>query len=446
MKKFLTIAITILLINTTAQYANAKSIKSAVNKVFEEVNINKSAVAISIKEISNKKNTYGHLKDTPMNAASVQKIVTFIPSLETLGKDYEFTTKLYKNTDNDMIIKLGADPYLMTSDLSELMKKSPKQIKSFHIDDSIVDANEWGEGWQWDDDLNPLMPKFGAYNLDKNLLKITITPNSKKGAPADISVERNYPLSFMNLVTTGSPTRVKLERKNYISPDTITATGTVDKMVNINVPINHPRRYFIMRMEDIVASEKIEYWGDYKRKALPENDYKEIAKISHPISLAARDVLKNSNNTVSETTFKLAGNKYSTDSGSIENAFEMFADYCQKRNIDTQNIKLADASGTSKNNSLTADFITEFLIKSEFDKTYLPTAGEGTLKNRMLYLKDKVYAKTGTLTNVSAIAGFVTTRKGNEYVFCVITNDAKSTASNKKLFEDYLIRAIYTKL
>ena len=124
----------------------------------------------------------------------------------------------------------------------------------------------------------------------------------------------------------------------------------------------------------------------------------------------------------------------------------MFADYCQKRNIDTQNIKLADASGTSKNNSLTADFITEFLIKSEFDKTYLPTAGEGTLKNRMLYLKDKVYAKTGTLTNVSAIAGFVTTRKGNEYVFCVITNDAKSTASNKKLFEDYLIRAIYTKL
>ena len=30
---------------------------------------------------------------------------------------------------------------------------------------------------KWDDDLNPLMPKFSAYNLDDNMLKIEVIPN-----------------------------------------------------------------------------------------------------------------------------------------------------------------------------------------------------------------------------------------------------------------------------
>ena len=71
--------------------------------------------------------------------------------------------------------------------------------------------------------------------------------------------------------------------------------------------------------------------------------------------------------------------------------------------------------------------------------------GEGTLKTRMLLLENNVRAKTGTLSDISAIAGFVTSKSGKEYTFCIMINDPKSTNSDKKLLEDYLIREIYLK-
>ena len=48
-------------------------------------------------------------------------------------------------------------------------------------------------------------------------------------------------------------------------------------------------------------------------------------------------------------------------------------------------------------------------------------------------LKEFLKAKTGTLANVSSIAGYLTSRKGNKYVFCIITNDTQLTEADKKI-------------
>jgi D-alanyl-D-alanine carboxypeptidase/D-alanyl-D-alanine-endopeptidase (penicillin-binding protein 4) len=60
-------------------------------------------------------------------------------------------------------------------------------------------------------------------------------------------------------------------------------------------------------------------------------------------------------------------------------------------------------------------------------------------------LKDNVYAKTGTLNNISSIAGYINTKSNNKYVFCIMINDPKSTSSDKKVLEEYILRTIYTK-
>jgi D-alanyl-D-alanine carboxypeptidase len=129
---------------------------------------------------------------------------------------------LYVNKSNgDLYLKTGADPYLTTEDVKGLIKKLANykiyKTNAFYTDDSIIDSNEWGEGWQWDDDMNPLMPKFSAYNIDKNLMGITVSP-TVQGAPAEIETDVFYPTVFMNNVITGDKNDVKLDRKNYISP------------------------------------------------------------------------------------------------------------------------------------------------------------------------------------------------------------------------------------
>lgn len=80
-------------------------------------------------------------------------------------------------------------------------EKNILEPKNIYIDSSIFDNVEWGEGWQWDDEMNPLMPKFSAYNIDENLLNIEITP-SMQNMPPSIVVKPFYPLTFMNLITT----------------------------------------------------------------------------------------------------------------------------------------------------------------------------------------------------------------------------------------------------
>ena len=65
--------------------------------------------------------------------------------------------------------------------------------------------------------------------------------------------------------------------------------------------------------------------------------------------------------------------------------------------------------------------------------------------SRLLYLKGNLRAKTGTLSNVSSLAGYVSTQNGHKYVFAIIINDPKSSAKDKKLLEDEIIKTLYLK-
>ena len=446
MKKLINTFLVIGLLLTTQISAFSKSIDKTIFKS----GINRSAISISVKDIQTGNSVYELNKHQPQMPASTLKLITLSAALDTLGKDYKFSTKLYKTTNNDLYLKLGADPFLSSYNLKNLFKtaksKNIYEPKALYIDDSIFDDVEWGEGWQWDDDLNPLMPKFSAYNIDKNLLNIVITPTNTN-SPANISTEKFYPVTFMNMVTTGDHNDLKIFRNNSISPDIINIQGTVTKKATLQIPVNNPKRYFKLRVEDSLRSTKLGYYGKLISKKTPKTNIYLVDEVEHPIDDAVTEILKNSNNFVAETVFKLAGAKYANAKGSQENSLEMLNAYFNKNNINADDIKIVDGSGVSKNNIVTADFMTNFLCQMSSDSYFvdsLLTSGEGTLAKRMLYFKDNLRAKTGTLSDVSAIAGYITTRRGKTYAFDIMINDPKSKAAEKKSLEEYILRDIYS--
>ena len=126
----------------------------------------------------------------------------------------------------------------------------------------------------------------------------------------------------------------------------------------------------------------------------------------------------------------------------------MFNDYCKRNNLDNSRIRITDASGVSKNNLVSADFITEFLKINKENEVmrYLPKPGEGTMLHRLLPIQNNLKAKTGTLSNVSSIAGYLTSKSGKNLAFCIMINDMKLSSSDKKMLEDFIIREAYLRL
>lgn len=160
-------------------------------------------------------------------------------------------------------------------------------------------------------------------------------------------------------------------------------------------------------------------------------------------------ILKNSDNLAAETLFKTAGAVFANSQGSTDNSLKMLNSYFEKNNLNADDIKIVDGSGVSKNNIMTAEFMGEFLqykaSQENFEefKNSLMTAGEGTLKNRMLYFRDNLRAKTGTLADASAMTGYITSRRGKVYAFDIMINDAKTSSADKKNIEEQILRNIY---
>ena len=449
-KKYVLSLLGVLFLTCNISFA---SLSTKIEQVISSSGINPSAVTVSVKDVKTGNNLAKIRSKQPMIPASTQKILTYPVVLETLGSDYLFSTKIYYSKDKDVYLKLSADPYFSSEDLKKLIKSLKENsiitCNEFYIDAGIIDSEEWGEGWQWDNDLNPLMPRYSVYNLDGNLLTVVIRP-TKPDAQADVKLTKFYPVTFMNLVKTGNSDSVVMSRKNNISPDILTLEGTVKKQVVKKFPVNNPQRYFMIRLDEAVKNISFDYYGNYPEKRyVPNENIKLVSELSHSLARAGADILKNSNNMVAETVYKLAGGKYADAQGTVENANNMFLDYCERNGLDTSDIRVVDGSGVSKNNIMTSDFMTTFLVnlaqKDNFDELYntLPSPSEGTLANRMLYLKDSLKAKTGTLSDVSSITGYLKTQSGNFVAFDIMINDHKMKNSSKKILEEEIIKTIY---
>ena len=443
MKKLLALFLTLLLCTTVSF---AKAVKRDFSNVINDSDIDKNSIAVSIKDLNTGKPVYELNEKILMHPASVQKILTLVPAIDVLGEDYEFTTEIYKRGEDAYLIKLGADPYFTSSDLKKLVNNIDLDAKKIFIDDSILEKKDWGEGWQWDDDMNILMPRFNSYNMDKNLIKITVMPTEAGKTPTIINPSK-YPLVFFNHVVTGKENNVKITRDNSISNNTLILEGTVNKPVTLYIPTNNLKRYFDIKLKNALADRKVYLKQNFLVDNQADTDVV-LGRVTHPIDNAISDVLKNSDNLVSETVTKLAGGKAYDDRGSDLNGIKVFNAYCKKIGLDNSKIRITDASGVSKNNLINADFISEFLVKTKDNKTLdkLPIPGEGTLTHRMLPLKDNLRAKTGTHGDLSSIAGYLTSKSGNKYAFCIIINDTASTISDMKTLEDYLLREAYLRL
>ncbi len=448
MKNLTLVMISILIISPCFAFQTGKIEKLIKNSPYNE----SATIAVSIKEADSNNIVYEQNSKKLLHPASVLKVFTTYSALDTLGYDYNFNTGFYKDKENNLYIKLGADPILTTAQIRNAFKNLKEQgltsFNNLYFDDSILDKKEFAPGWMWDDDVNPYTPKVSAYNLDKNIIKV----NFINTADGKTSVEKKskFPMTILTAFNQNNEKDyIEINRYNWNTPEVVEISGNVSKTKEISIPLSSMRRYFIYTVEKALEDNNINIQSTlYASKLLPAES-ELLYEIKSPITTAIPLVLQNSDNLMAETIFKLAGGKKYNTTGTEENAIKTFTEFCTNKGIDTKSIIIKDGSGVSRNNLVTADWLTNSLNKLYKDKDfkkfedYMAQSGDGTLSKRLYDLRGEARFKTGSLSNVSTIIGLVKSKDGKTYSFAILTQNFTQSQSEIKAFEDNLITLIY---
>jgi len=149
-----------------------------------------------------------------------------------------------------------------------------------------------------------------------------------------------------------------------------------------------------------------------------------------------------SDNTISERLARLSAKAvgYPMSSKGVD---MVFRDVLAGMQIDASKLVVADASGLSRKNKITAKLMAEFLYKIRQEEKYsviysgLPIGGvSGTLRTRFITTAPSavglVRAKTGTLNGTATLAGYVESTD-REYVFVTLADEIPrgNTALNR---------------
>ncbi|MGN0015218.1 MAG: D-alanyl-D-alanine carboxypeptidase, partial [Candidatus Gastranaerophilaceae bacterium] len=303
---------------------------------------------------------------------------------------------------------------------------------------------EWGVGWMWDDGTNALMPKFGAYNLDGNVTNFSVSKD-ENGAVKITSPNNS---TVLNNIKPGNENKLYAVRHDWITPDLVCISGTLSNVAAVKVPTNNLQRYFEKTLFNYLSTSNIKIANRTALFAQVPQNAKKLTEICHNASMTYNGIFKNSSNLYAENLAKIAGGVKYNSKANLADQLNVFYDFWNKKGVDTTGLIIADASGVSRNNLITVDFMTNALNKIYNDygedkiKSTFAKPGEGTLDSRFLNDRGSLYLKTGTLSNISGLTGYVVTEKGKTYSVAILIQNFVYPTRQIKLFENSIIENI----
>ena len=383
-----------------------------------------------------------------MRPASNMKLLTTSTALKILGTGYVFHTSVFADSltpdgtvNGNLYLRGMGDPDLTIYDLDTLSR----QMKSIGIkkvtgnivaDASYFDDLSWGEGWMWDDEPYSFQASISALSVNKNCVKVTVIPGFLPGDPVQASFEPQT--SYVTLLNTARTvadtaieplkvTRLFKDRLNVIlvQGEIVAKPDTVEELVTVW----RPELYAATLFREILSRDSILVGGQPTIGITPPSTI-ELAIHRWPIDTMMVNLNKESDNLSAENTLKLISVARGGIPGSARHGLTQVKEILSTFGIDTTSFYVVDGSGVSHYNLITADLLVKLLRGMSqqpelFPLFYqsLPIAGvDGTLKTRMRNspATGNLRAKTGSISGVSSLSGYVTTRDGERLAFSML--------------------------
>jgi D-alanyl-D-alanine carboxypeptidase/D-alanyl-D-alanine-endopeptidase (penicillin-binding protein 4) len=394
--------------------------KSAKQNVLNDPALKTAHVGISVYDPSTNKYLYNYQADKYFVPASNTKLPTCYAAMKYLGDSLVGLRYVTNGTDIRGIAT--ADPSFLHPDFPQQPVYDFLKSGTGNI---MINISGWkdralGSGWSWNDYSEDYMAERSPMPIYGNLARFSSTPGQLKVIPKIFA--GNITDSFHNkTLFPSSVTRDIAANKFFIDRYS-------EKPVTVETPIYTKGEVIFELLSDTLGKT---ITRDTSSEKLQNGRIQLI--YSQATDSLLRPMMHQSDNFFAEQTLLMVSNEklgIMSDSRIIDTLLKTdLKDLPQKP-------RWVDGSGLSRFNLFTPqDFVTILnKMKNEFGmeriKEILPTGNEGTLEG--LYTKETgyIFAKTGTLSGVIALSGFLYTNKNKLLIFSILVNNHQASSDN----------------
>ena len=475
------------------------SLQSKIRQRMFATEVLRGRIGIKIVSLNSGKVIFENDSDKYFMPASNMKNFTVATAMEKLGPDFRFVTSVFAGAmpdatgtiKGDLRIFGRGDVSISTAfnngdyykGLDNLVDKIVAAgVK--RIDGSIVGDESYFKGnaipatWEWDDLQSYYGAEISALPLNDNAVDISVQPGLA-GYDCLINVSPENKLMWIeNRCTTTKksvPGSLKVTKK--LNQNVLQIAGTMaegDRNYRSSIAITHPADLFVAMLKQRLELKGITVTGN--THTLPPGNVilspqVELTRLeSPPFSVVAAKTMKPSQNMYTETILWTLGEQsrlaiaatgspssQSAGSGPVtpttpdssELGLRVVKNFLGSIGIPNDGILQYDGSGLSRHDLITPSaVVTLYTYMAKQSKNAQPwrdslTIGgvDGTLANRFkgTAAQGNMRGKTGTIDQVSALSGYVTTAGGEQVVISIVVNGVAIGSMRTALIDDIVV-------
>lgn len=421
-----------------------------------------ATIGILVKDAETGEVIYKKNADKLLSPASNVKLFTAAAALFHLKPDYHFYTSLSQK-DNHFYITFNGSPSLTITQFNELLlnlKKNniKKIIGNIVLDTTHFKAPYYPGGVSFDDLGWYYSAPDTALILNGNAESYAVTSAAQTGDPVTINPLSAEPhLTLINQIISVD----KEQEKNHCNfniemkaNNTLRLYGCMaqdKKAKTIQLAIPDPIFMTQQIIQHTLKQNKIILKGKIINGSTPADAHMIAQHQSQDLTQLLTHMLKESDNLYANSITKELGFSITREGTSKQGVFAIKKILTENTNLDMSQMELTDGMGT-RYNLVTPEQIVLLLTNLYHNKTIrpiilkaLPQAGlSGTLTDRMKKtpLDKLVFAKTGSMHDISSLSGYIINPQGRSLIFSIVINGINKPISVARTLEDRILLTI----
>jgi len=442
-----------------------------VARALAQADIPEHAAAFYVHEIGAERPLLAAGATRPMNPASSIKLVTSYAALELLGPAFQWVTEAYAAgtlsagvLEGDLVLKGRGDPKLTLENfwllLRSLRSRGLREIRGdLVLDRSYFAASDHDPARFDEKPTRPYNTGPDALLVNFKAVRLSFVPDAEArvvrilAEPALPQVEIVNRLRLVNGPCGDWVSRFKVDAQGGSAATRLTFSGRFSANCG-----ERARSYSVLPHAHYVLGLFRELWRELGgtftgtvRDGTVGADARLIGAVESPaLAQVVRDMNKFSNNVMARQLYLTLGAEGAGEPATLEKADRVIREWLAGKGLSFPEMILENGSGLSRVERISAGHLGQLLLSSfrspvmpEFIASLPLAAVDGTMKKRLsdADVAGQAHIKTGSLTGVRSIAGYVLDAQGRRLVVVSMVNHPN--AESAQAAQDALLAWIY---